>query len=67
MPEKGEGRPTIIDMINQNHRLLVFTSDSSMEANEGIANQWIYMLENEREYCMKALVLVYLVVCCSLM
>ncbi|GFZ18771.1 PLC-like phosphodiesterases superfamily protein [Actinidia rufa] len=47
MPKKGEDWPTITDMVQQNHRLLVFTSDSSKEADEGIAYQWRYMVENE--------------------
>uniref|UniRef100_A0A5B6ZSV3 Putative PI-PLC X domain-containing protein n=1 Tax=Davidia involucrata TaxID=16924 RepID=A0A5B6ZSV3_DAVIN len=47
MPKKGEDWPTVTDMIGENHRLLVFTSDSSKEADEGIAYQWKYMVENE--------------------
>ncbi|XAR74003.1 hypothetical protein NMG60_11008150 [Bertholletia excelsa] len=47
MPKKGQDWPTVTDMIQQNHRLLVFTSDSSKEASEGIAYQWRYMVENE--------------------
>lgn len=52
MPRKGEDWPTINDMVKLNHRLLVFTSDSSKEASEGIAYQWRYMVENERKYSM---------------
>lgn len=52
MPRKGEDWPTINDMVKLNHRLLVFTSDSSKEAFEGIAYQWRYMVENERKYSM---------------
>ncbi|KAF7129376.1 hypothetical protein RHSIM_Rhsim10G0115200 [Rhododendron simsii] len=47
MPKKGQDWPTVTDMVQQNHRLLVFTSDSSKEAGEGIAYQWRYMVENE--------------------
>lgn len=47
MPRKGEDWPIVNDMIKENHRLLVFTSDSSKEASEGIAYQWRYMVENE--------------------
>ncbi|XP_027078215.1 PI-PLC X domain-containing protein At5g67130 [Coffea arabica] len=47
MPKKGEDWPTVTDMIKDNHRLLVFTSDSSKEATEGIAYQWKHMVENE--------------------
>lgn len=47
MPKKGQDWPTVTDMVRQNHRLLVFTSDSSKEAGEGIAYQWRYMVENE--------------------
>lgn len=59
MPKKGEDWPTVNDMIQQNHRLLVFTSDASKEEAEGIAYQWRYMVENQRKllvtasmYCM---------------
>lgn len=47
MPKKGEDWPTVNDMIQQNHRLLVFTSDASKEEAEGIAYQWRYMVENQ--------------------
>ncbi|GMH06411.1 hypothetical protein Nepgr_008251 [Nepenthes gracilis] len=47
MPKKGEDWPNVNDMIQQNHRLLVFTSDASKEAEEGVAYQWRYMVENE--------------------
>lgn len=49
MPEKGEDWPTVTEMAQKNHRLLVFTSDSSKEAKEGIAYEWRYMVENERK------------------
>ncbi|XP_047322730.1 PI-PLC X domain-containing protein At5g67130-like [Impatiens glandulifera] len=47
MPKKGRDWPTVTQMVLDNHRLLVFTSDSSKEASEGIPYQWRYMLENE--------------------
>ncbi|KAG5089619.1 hypothetical protein JHK86_002231 [Glycine max] len=47
MPKKGEDWPTVTEMVQANHRLLVFTSDASKEAEEGIAYQWSYMVENE--------------------
>ncbi|GAB2279653.1 hypothetical protein Dimus_014297 [Dionaea muscipula] len=47
MPKMGEDWPTVNDMIQENHRLLVFTSDASKEAREGIAYQWRYLVENE--------------------
>ncbi|XP_021637663.2 PI-PLC X domain-containing protein At5g67130 isoform X3 [Hevea brasiliensis] len=47
MPKKGEDWPTVTQMVQDNHRLLVFTSIASKEAEEGIAYQWKYMLENE--------------------
>ncbi|XP_062101952.1 PI-PLC X domain-containing protein At5g67130 [Humulus lupulus] len=47
MPKKGNDWPTVTEMVQDNHRLLVFTSDSSKEAKEGIAYQWKYFLENE--------------------
>ncbi|XP_018467841.1 PI-PLC X domain-containing protein At5g67130 isoform X1 [Raphanus sativus] len=47
MPKNGGDWPTLDDMIRQNQRLLVFTSDRSKEATEGIAYQWTYMVENQ--------------------
>ncbi|XP_068639767.1 PI-PLC X domain-containing protein At5g67130-like isoform X2 [Aristolochia californica] len=47
MPTDGRDWPTITDMIEKNQRLLVFTSVASKEADEGIAYQWRYMIENE--------------------
>ncbi|KAG6774028.1 hypothetical protein POTOM_021377 [Populus tomentosa] len=47
MPKKGEDWPTVTEMVQENHRLVVFTSVASKEAEEGIAYQWKYMLENE--------------------
>ncbi|GMP23499.1 hypothetical protein CsSME_00001072 [Camellia sinensis var. sinensis] len=40
MPQKGEDWPTVTAMVLENHRLLVFTSIASKEAEEGVAYQW---------------------------
>ncbi|KAL2962816.1 hypothetical protein AAZX31_17G165700 [Glycine max] len=47
MPKNGEDWPTVDDMVHQNQRLVVFTSKSSKEDSEGIANQWKYVVENQ--------------------
>ncbi|KAK9135931.1 hypothetical protein Syun_015261 [Stephania yunnanensis] len=47
MPRNGGDWPTVNDMVEDNYRLLVFTSIESKEADEGIAYQWRYMVENE--------------------
>ncbi|ESQ47967.1 hypothetical protein EUTSA_v10020826mg [Eutrema salsugineum] len=47
MPKNGEDWPTLDDMISQNQRLLVFTSNPHKEASEGIAFLWRYMVENQ--------------------
>ncbi|KAG4930724.1 hypothetical protein AAZX31_17G164100 [Glycine max] len=47
MPKKGDDWPTVTEMVQANHRLVVFTSDASKEAGEGIAYQWKHMVENE--------------------
>ncbi|KAJ3693287.1 hypothetical protein LUZ60_008767 [Juncus effusus] len=47
MPINGKDWPTVTEMVAKNRRLIVFSSDSSKEANEGIAYQWHYLLENE--------------------
>ncbi|KAF3783751.1 PI-PLC X domain-containing protein [Nymphaea thermarum] len=47
MPKNGENWPTVTDMVNNNQRLLVFTSKSAKEASEGIAYQWRYVVENQ--------------------
>lgn len=52
MPKKGEDWPTVTQMVQENHRLIVFTSDASKEAKEGIAYQWKYMFENEGMWCI---------------
>lgn len=57
MPKNGDW-PTVTEMIEKNHRLLVFTSVASKEADEGIAYQWRYMVENERKSLL-ALLLMY--------
>ncbi|CAL9062050.1 unnamed protein product, partial [Musa banksii] len=47
IPMNGMDWPSVTDMVAKNHRLLVFTSDASKEANEGIVYQRRYMAENE--------------------
>ncbi|KAL1193401.1 PI-PLC X domain-containing protein [Cardamine amara subsp. amara] len=47
MPKNGGDWPRLDDMVQKNQRLLVFTSASRKEANEGIAYQWNYMVENQ--------------------
>ncbi|RDX92080.1 PI-PLC X domain-containing protein, partial [Mucuna pruriens] len=47
MPKNGGNWPTVDDIINKNHRLVVFTSKSSKEASEGIAYEWRYLVENQ--------------------
>ncbi|CAI9110185.1 OLC1v1010164C1 [Oldenlandia corymbosa var. corymbosa] len=47
MPKNGEDWPTVDDMVKQNQRLVVFTSDKTKEASEGIAYNWKYVVENQ--------------------
>ncbi|KAL2528544.1 PLC-like phosphodiesterases superfamily protein [Forsythia ovata] len=47
MPKTGEDWPTVDDMVQNNQRLVVFTSKSSKEASEGIAYEWRYVVENQ--------------------
>lgn len=47
MPKNGENWPTVDDMVQQNQRLVVFTSKSAKEASEGIAYEWRYLVENQ--------------------
>ncbi|CAN6459685.1 unnamed protein product [Victoria cruziana] len=47
MPADGKDWPTVTEMVNNNHRLLVFTDNQSKENDEGIAYEWRYLLENE--------------------
>nr|XP_043621393.1 PI-PLC X domain-containing protein At5g67130-like [Erigeron canadensis] len=47
MPSDGRDWPTIDSMVQQNLRLVVFTSKSSKEATEGIAYEWKYLVENQ--------------------
>lgn len=61
MPTNGKDWPSVTDMVAKNRRLLVFTSDASKEASEGIAYQWKYLLENERKFS-KSSCLLYLII-----
>ncbi|KAL2936255.1 hypothetical protein RDABS01_006693 [Bienertia sinuspersici] len=47
MAKNGGNWPTVDDMIQKNQRLLVFTSKAHKEADEGIAYNWRYVLENQ--------------------
>ncbi|XP_020236628.1 PI-PLC X domain-containing protein At5g67130-like [Cajanus cajan] len=47
MPKNGGDWPTVKEMIHRNHRLIVFTSNATKEAYEGIAYVWNYVVENE--------------------
>ncbi|KAH9311159.1 hypothetical protein KI387_026194, partial [Taxus chinensis] len=47
MPQNGEDWPTVNDMVAKNQRLIVFTSQRSKEASEGIAYEWKYVVENQ--------------------
>ncbi|KAL8471814.1 hypothetical protein ACS0TY_029156 [Phlomoides rotata] len=47
MPQNGQNWPLVKDMVSNNQRLLVFTSEKSKESSEGIAYQWNYMVENQ--------------------
>ncbi|CAN6228116.1 unnamed protein product [Urochloa humidicola] len=47
MPKSGGDWPRLSDMVRDNHRLLVFTSKAAKEANEGIAYEWRYVVENQ--------------------
>ncbi|CAA2982071.1 PI-PLC X domain-containing At5g67130-like isoform X1 [Olea europaea subsp. europaea] len=47
MPKNGRDWPTVDDMVQDNQRLVVFTSKSSKEASEGIAYEWRYVVENQ--------------------
>ncbi|XP_062176550.1 PI-PLC X domain-containing protein At5g67130-like isoform X2 [Alnus glutinosa] len=47
MPKDGGDWPTVDDMLRSNQRLVVFTSNPSKEALEGIAYEWSYVVENQ--------------------
>nr|XP_018687011.1 PREDICTED: PI-PLC X domain-containing protein At5g67130 [Musa acuminata subsp. malaccensis] len=47
MPKNGEDWPLVSEMITPNQRLVVFTSEKTKEASEGIAYQWRYVVENQ--------------------
>ncbi|XP_019195270.1 PREDICTED: PI-PLC X domain-containing protein At5g67130-like [Ipomoea nil] len=47
MPQKGEDWPLVDDMVEQNQRLVVFTSKEAKEVSEGIAYEWRYVVENQ--------------------
>ena len=47
MPKNGGDWPTVDDMVQNNQRLVVFTSKKAKEASEGIAYEWNYVVENQ--------------------
>lgn len=47
MPSNGSLWPTLEEMIQRNHRLVVFTQNETKEATEGVAYQWRYTTENQ--------------------
>ncbi|PON79723.1 PLC-like phosphodiesterase [Parasponia andersonii] len=47
MPRSGQDWPLVETMVSKNHRLIVFTSDKTKQASEGIDYQWNYMVENQ--------------------
>ncbi|KAK7400782.1 hypothetical protein VNO78_12089 [Psophocarpus tetragonolobus] len=47
MPKNGGDWPTVKEMIRRNHRLIVFTTNTTKEAHERIAYVWNYVLENQ--------------------
>lgn len=49
MPQNGQDWPLVNHMVAKNHRLIVFTSNKHKQESEGIAYQWNYMVENQRE------------------
>lgn len=51
MPRHGKDWPTVDNMVNKNQRLVVFTSNQTKEASEGIAYQWKYTVENQCKSC----------------
>lgn len=55
IPINGKDWPSVTDMVARNHRLLVFSNVASKEADEGIAYQWRYMVENERKLNLREL------------
>lgn len=47
MPKDGGNWPSVKEMIDNNERLVVFSSNKSKEKQEGIAYQWNYMVETK--------------------
>lgn len=50
MPSNGSLWPTLEEMIQRNHRLVVFTQNETKEATEGVAYQWRYTTENQCKF-----------------
>jgi hypothetical protein len=50
MPTDGSDWPTLSAMIAKNERFLVFTSDKTKQAGEGIAYEWNFFVENQCKF-----------------
>ncbi|CAN8312156.1 unnamed protein product [Cochlearia groenlandica] len=50
MPKLGQDWPLVKDMVTNNHRLIVFTSDKAKQETEKIPYQWNYIVENQYGY-----------------
>ena len=46
MPQNGQDWPLVKDMVANNQRLIVFTTERKKQESEGIAYQWNFMVEN---------------------
>ncbi|WOL02566.1 PI-PLC X domain-containing protein [Canna indica] len=47
MPQNGQDWPLVSDMVANNQRLIIFSSNKTKQDTEGIAYQWKYMVENQ--------------------
>ncbi|KAG9152097.1 hypothetical protein Leryth_017667 [Lithospermum erythrorhizon] len=54
MPKNGGKWPTVDDMVQQNQRLVVFTSKSAKESSEGIAYEWSPIVKKMMLICIAA-------------
>lgn len=57
MPKNGGDWPTLREMVARNWRLIVFTSRSAKELEEGIAYEWNYVVENQCKLVLATFVL----------
>lgn len=56
MPKNGQDWPLVSNMVANNQRLIVFTSNKSKEDTEEIAYQWNYMVENQCKKLEQAMI-----------